>query len=164
MACRLAPHGWTTRILAALGLLAVLPAWAAEHRIEGINYRGYEAMFFEPAFLAIEPGDRVSFVVNDFDHQPRSVLVPPGARHWLAEQGRSITVELTVEGVYVFDCAYHNVMGMAGVLVVGRPANAAEARRFFEGYRQETFAMSRDRLDPIWDPETGLLAQLEAAR
>jgi len=145
----IASRGTLTYILAALLLPAV--ALAEAHEIHGINHRKYESMFFEPQFLRMEPGDSIEFVVTAFDHQPQSVLVPAGADHWKAEKGKSIEVTLTQEGVYIYDCAYHNVMGMAGVLVVGRPLNAEEARLFFEQYRKETFAMNKDRLNEVWD-------------
>ena len=119
--------------LALLTLSSV--AGAEDHEIHGIDNRGHEFMFFEPAFLQVEPGDQVTFVVRHFDHKPRSVFVPRGAESWEADQGESITVTLDQEGVYVFDCFYHNVQGMAGVLVVGDPVNLDEARRFFARYR-----------------------------
>lgn len=140
-------------------LVASSPLRAADHEIHGIDNRDYEFMFFEPAFLRIEPGDRVTFVVHHFDHKPQSVFIPEGADHWAANQGESITVTLEQEGVYLFDCFYHNVQGMAGVLLVGDPVNLDEARRFFARYREEVFAMNEDRLDPIWDPNDGLLTR-----
>ncbi len=126
-------------------------ALAEVHEVQGINYRKYESMFFEPQFLRVEPGDSVVFVVEDFDHQPQSVFIPEGADHWKAEKGKSITVELNREGVYIYDCAYHNVMGMAGVILVGRPVNSEEAQLFFKQYKNKTFAMNKDRLDAIWE-------------
>lgn len=130
----------------------ILPgaALAAEYEVQAINYRNYESMFFEPDFIRIEPGDRITFAVTDFDHQPQSVLVPKGATHWQAEKGQPITVVFSQEGVYIHDCAYHNVMGMAGVVLVGDPVNLREARQFYEQYRKETFAMNKDRLEVIW--------------
>jgi pseudoazurin len=142
------------RALFAVGFLVlVLPgaAPAAEYEVQAINYRNYESMFFEPDFIKIEPGDRITFVVTDFDHQPQSVLVPTGAKHWQAEKGQPVTVEFIHEGVYIHDCAYHNVMGMAGVVLVGSPVNLREARQFYEKYKNDTFAMNKDRLDVIWN-------------
>ena len=146
--------GWFTTV-------AVTCAGADEYQIHAIDQRNYELMFFEPSFLRIASGDSVTFVVTNLDHQPQSVLVPDGAAHWTAEKGESITVTFTREGVYLFDCAYHNVMGMAGVVVVGDLVNLDDARRFFGDYRSETFAINQDRLDHIWDPESGLLTELE---
>jgi pseudoazurin len=140
-----------------LDLLATSVAIAEEHEIRAISHRNYESMFFEPDFMQIEPGDRVTFMVTDFDHQPQSVFVPEGADHWQAEKGQTATVTFTHEGIYIFDCVYHNVMGMAGVVVVGRPVNLQEARSFFDAYRKRTFAMNKDRLDHVWDPQGNLL-------
>jgi pseudoazurin len=133
-----------------LAFLAPLAAMAEDHEVQAVSHRGYESMFFEPGFLAIQPGDRVTFLVSDLDHQPQSVFAPAGADHWQAEKGQTTTVTFEREGVYIFDCAYHNVMGMAGVVLVGRPVNLEEARAFFEAYRERTFAMNKDRLDPVW--------------
>ena len=157
---RLASMNAMPLLALALTLLTISPeAEAEKHEIHGIDNRDYEFMFFEPAFLQVEAGDRVTFVVHHFDHKPRSVFIPDGAEPWEANQGESITVTLEQEGVYVFDCFYHNVQGMAGVLVVGDPVNLDEARRFFADYRKAIFAMNKDRLDSIWDPEDGLLAR-----
>lgn len=123
---------------------------ATEHTVTAVGQRGHELMFFEPNFLRVAPGDTVTFAVDDFDHQPQSVFVPPGASPWQAEKGQSITVELTVEGVYIFDCAYHNVMGMTGVIVVGEATNLAAAREFYAAYRDETVLINKTRLDPVW--------------
>ena len=147
------------KILAWIFVVLFLPqaAQAEEHEIESVSHRGYESMFFDPHFLQIAPGDSVAFVVTDLDHQPQSVFVPAGADHWKAEKGKSITVNFSHEGIYLFDCAYHNVMGMAGVILVGNPVNSDEARSFFEEYKKRTFAMNKDRLDSVWDPENQLL-------
>ncbi|MGB7453571.1 MAG: plastocyanin/azurin family copper-binding protein [Lysobacterales bacterium] len=131
---------------------------AEEYEVLGIDNRNYQSMFFEPDFLRIEPGDSVTFVVTHFDHLPRSVFVPDGATHWEAEPGKSITVTFREEGIYIFECFYHAVMGMSGVLLVGHPVNLEEARTFFEHYKDETFAMNGNRLDRLWDPEIGPIA------
>ena len=139
--------------MALLSIATVMPAAAAEHEIQAIRQRDHELMFFEPAFLRVEPGDRVTFVVDDLDHQPRSVYTPAGARPWEAEQGQSIAVSLDVPGVYIFECAFHNVMGMVGVLVVGEPHDRDDARAFFKRYRADTIRINRDRLEPVWERE-----------
>ena len=137
---------------------------AEDHEIHGIDNRDYEFMFFEPDFLRFSPGDSVTFVVAHFDPKPQSVFIPDGAEHWQVQNGETLTITLEQEGVYLFDCFYHNVMGMAGVIVVGDPDNADEAARFFAEYRVETFAMNRDRLDHIWDPDNGALARRGESR
>lgn len=152
-------------LMPALAFLCLpCPLPAEEHEIHGIDNRNHEFMFFEPDFLRVEPGDSVTFVVSHFDHKPQSVFIPDGAEHWQVQNGESLTVTLDREGVYVFDCFYHNVMGMAGVIVVGDPDNVEAAAGFFAAYRVETFAMNKDRLDHIWAPQDGLLAKASERR
>lgn len=141
-------------LLAVACLLVTLAHTTRAETVEvaGIDNRDYEFMFFEPDFLRIEPGDSVTFLVSDFDHLPRSVYVPDGAEPWAAESGRSITVTFRREGIYLFECDYHAVMGMVGVLLVGEPLNFEEARAFYEKYRSKRLAMNRDRLDHVWAP------------
>jgi pseudoazurin len=138
-----------TRILPLLFLPAM--ALAAEHEVQSVSHRNYESMFFDPHYLEVEPGESVAFVVTDSDHQPQSVFIPAGADHWKAEKGKSTTVNFDHEGLYIYDCAYHNLMGMAGVILVGNPVNLEDARLFYEQYKKQTFAMNKDRLDPVWD-------------
>lgn len=138
-----------TRILPVLFLPVM--ALAAEYEVQSVSHRNYDSMFFDPHYLKVEPGDSVAFVVTDSDHQPQSVFIPEGADHWKAEKGKSITVNFDHEGLYIYDCAYHNVMAMAGVILVGSPVNLEDARLFFEQYKKKTFAMNKDRLDPVWD-------------
>ena len=137
--------------IALLLILMPLLAEAEIHSVEAVDYRDYQSLFFEPHFISIMPGDSIAFTVTNFDHQPRSVFIPDGARHWQAENGENITVQFDQEGVYIFDCHYHNVMGMAGVVLVGNPGNFEAAGQFFASYREETFAYNKARLDYLWD-------------
>lgn len=154
------------KVLTLIFATVFLPvlALAEEHEVRSVSHRNYESMFFDPHFLRAQPGDSVSFLVTDFDHQPQSVFVPEGADRWKAERGKSITVKLSQEGLYIYDCAYHNVMGMAGVILVGRPLNSEEARLFFEQYKKKTFAMNKDQLDPVWDPNNRMFVDQATAR
>lgn len=127
---------------------------AETYIVESVDYRDYKSLFFEPQFIRIEPGDSITFSVTNFDHQPQSVFIPDGARPWKSESGENITVQFSKVGVYLFDCVYHNVMGMAGVILVGRagtPDNYEEEMQLYSVYRDETFVMNKDRLDYIWN-------------
>ncbi|MEL7023959.1 MAG: plastocyanin/azurin family copper-binding protein [Pseudomonadota bacterium] len=136
------------------------PAFAEEHTIKAVATRGLEAMFFEPSFLVVEPGDRVRFLLDDLDHQPQSVFTPNDAEPWRAEIGKSITVTLNAEGIYVFDCAFHNVMGMTRAIVVGEPTNLADALRFVDQYWDATVFVNKNRRNQIWHPTEGAIAKL----
>ena len=143
-------------ILAVL-ILAPLFVQAETYNVESVDYRDYKSLYFEPQFIRIEPGDSITFTVTNFDHQPQSVFIPQGAQHWKSETGENITVQFDHIGIHIIDCAYHNVMGMAAIVLVGSPDNYQEAEQFFGTYREETFVMNKDRLDYIWDAENELL-------
>jgi len=150
------PGRWV--VSKVLGVLLTLPlaVEAETFAVQSVDYRDYQSLFFDPHYLQINPGDSVHFSVNNFDHQPQSVFIPGVARPWKAETGQNITVEFNLPGVYLFDCAYHNVMGMMGVIVVGRPDNLAQAREFFRDYRDRVPVLNKDRLDYLW-AQGGLL-------
>lgn len=89
---------------------------------------------FDPIGLLIQPGTIVRWVVEadvhtttayhpDNDSHP--LRIPETARPWdsgyLVNVGDAFEVELTVEGVYDYFCAPHELAGMAGRLIVGRP-------------------------------------------
>jgi plastocyanin len=55
----------------------------------------------------------------------RPLRIPEGAAPWdtgyLVEPGQTFEVALTAEGVYDYFCAPHEVAGMVGRIIVGRP-------------------------------------------
>src|SRR3954447_10010425 len=89
---------------------------------------------FGPIGLKIAPGTTVRWVVEANvhtttayhpanDHHP--LRIPEAAAPWnsdyLVEPGQSFEVTLNVEGVYDYFCAPHEIAGMIGRIVVGRP-------------------------------------------
>ncbi|WP_412474134.1 plastocyanin/azurin family copper-binding protein [Halobacteriovorax sp. YZS-1-1] len=103
-------------------------------------------MFFEPSYLQINKGDTVTFKpMESFAHQPQSIFSPDGERKWQAEKGKSITVKFEKEGIHIYNCKFHFVMGMAGVIQVGKATNYAQAKNFIKTY-QSKVAMKKDRL------------------
>ena len=88
---------------------------------------------FDPVGLRVAPGTVVRWVVEANVHTTtayppvngRPLRVPEGAEPWasgyLVEPGEAFEATLTVEGVYDYLCAPHEVAGMAGRIVVGRP-------------------------------------------
>ncbi len=89
---------------------------------------------FDPIGLWLPVGSRVRWVVEaNVDtataYHPanggRPFRIPEGAEPWdtgyLVEPGEAFEVTLTVEGVYDYLCVPHEIAGMVGRLVVGRP-------------------------------------------
>lgn len=107
-------------------------------------------MVFEPAYVKVNVGDSVKFVPTDRSHNSTSVYVPAGAKTWVGKADQPISVKMTKEGIHIYKCDPHSVMGMVGVIQVGKASNLAEARS--EGDKlAATFAMNKDRLKKYID-------------
>jgi plastocyanin len=90
---------------------------------------------FDPIGLLIAPGQTVRWINQTNvhtttayhpDNDGHALRIPEGARPWdsgyLVEPGDQFEVTLTVEGVYDYFCTPHEIAGMVGRIVVGRPA------------------------------------------
>ncbi|MGV3743079.1 MAG: pseudoazurin [Burkholderiaceae bacterium] len=137
-------------VLAAVVALAPFAAQAAEHQVKMLNNGKDGTMVFEPSFLKIEKGDTVKFVKGDPSHNSASVVVPAGAKQWKGKMDEEITVQPNQEGVYVYVCDPHKMMGMAGVIQVGKATNLEEARKESEAL-SKTFVMNKDRLSKAFE-------------
>ena len=141
------------QILAAGGGgLATLaaPSLLRAQQVEVIEMRGTprgERIWFNPIGLAIVPGTTLRFVNRDpvnshtatayhpeiFD---RTTRIPDGAAPWdsgflLPDESFEVTLE--VPGVHDYYCLPHEMAGMVGRIVVGRPSNAG-----WQGAAQDT--------------------------
>lgn len=117
-----------TATLLAL-LLAPATASAREHQVKMLN-KGADGtpMVFEPAYLAIKPGDTVKFIATDKGHNAETIngMVPAGAPHFKGKINEEITVRFVKPGLYGYKCWPHLGMGMVGLVKVGTPANKAQ--------------------------------------
>ena len=73
------------------------------------------------------------------------MIVPAGAAPWKGKADEEVSVKLDQEGVYVYVCDPHKVMGMAGVIQVGKPVNLADAKAQADTL-SKSFVMNKDRL------------------
>ncbi len=91
-------------------------------------------VWFDPIGIRVEPGQTVRWIVDSNVHtttayhpknDSHSLRIPERAEPWdsrfLVDPGRHFEVTLTVSGVYDYFCAPHEVAGMVGRIVVGRP-------------------------------------------
>lgn len=137
------------KLLLALSLLFALGlAGAAEHTVEMKNMGADGSMVFEPAVIKVAVGDTVNFVLIDQLHNSESVegLTPEGAVTWKGGMNQDISVTLDKEGVYVYQCTPHVMLGMVGVIVAGEPVNL-EAIKSDSKELSGMFVMNKDRLD-----------------
>lgn len=102
--------------------------------IRMISEDGGARVRFDPAGLALDPGDAVRWVLESGAHSTtayhpdddgRPLRIPATAMPWdsgiLFEPGATFEVRLTVPGVYDYCCVPHEAAGMVGRLVVGTP-------------------------------------------
>ena len=133
--------------------LACAGAMAADHQVRMLNSGKDGTMVFEPGFLRVAKGDTVKFVKVDPSHNSAAVIVPAGATPWKGKPDEEVSVKLDQEGVYVYVCDPHKVMGMAGVIQVGKPVNLADAKAQADTL-SKSFVMNKDRL-------SGYMAQVK---
>jgi len=115
---------------------ATLPATAAfatagkNYTVKMLNSGPTGMMQFDTSVVRIKPGDSVTFVPADLGHNAESIpgMAPAGAEPFKGQMSKPLTVTFTKPGVYGFKCMPHFSMGMVGVVVVGKPANLAEAK------------------------------------
>jgi plastocyanin len=92
-------------------------------------------VWFDPIGILIKPGQTVRWTVKDNVHtttayHPRngnhSLRIPEKAMPWdsgfLVNPGDHFDVTLLVEGVYDYYCTPHEMSGMVGRIIVGKPA------------------------------------------
>lgn len=89
---------------------------------------------FDPVGLLVDPGTTVRWIVEADVHTTTAyhpandahpLRIPEAAEPWdsdyLINPGDSFEVKLSVEGVYDYFCAPHELAGMVGRIIVGRP-------------------------------------------
>lgn len=120
-------------ILAVAAVVLAVPTslYAAEIEVKMLN-RGSDGalMVFEPAFVKIASGDTVKFVSTDKGHNAESIrgMLPDGGVTFAGKNGEDVAVKFEKDGIYGVKCLPHYGMGMVAMVVVGKPANAEQAK------------------------------------
>ncbi|QYO77712.1 pseudoazurin [Devosia salina] len=116
--------------LAALGGMAA-PALAADYEIHMLNKGEAGTMVFEPNFLAIQPGDTVTFIPTDKSHNVENIkdMIPDGVEPFKGKVNEEFTMTFDVPGLYGFKCTPHFAMGMVGAIAVGDELPNLDAAR-----------------------------------
>jgi pseudoazurin len=115
---------------AVMAMAVAAPAAAKDVQVKMLNKGAHGAMVFEPALVKVAPGDTVTFVATDKGHNAEiiSTMMPAGAAPFKGKMNQNVTVKFTKPGVYGYKCLPHYGMGMVGAVIVGTPANAAQAK------------------------------------
>ncbi|PKF50703.1 plastocyanin/azurin family copper-binding protein [Enterovibrio nigricans] len=87
-----------------------------EHIVRAVGVK------FDPMFVVLQPGDRVSWT-NMPAHliETIDVMVPEGTQKIKTELGVDVSFVFDQEGVYVYKCTPHWGSRMGGILLVGNP-------------------------------------------
>ena len=94
-------------------------AFSAEYDIKMLDYGEGGSMVFEPAFLTINAGDTVRFIPQHSGHSVRSYLVPEGVKPWQSTLNQPYEITFSQDGIYIYYCPPHLMMGMVGLIQVG---------------------------------------------
>lgn len=134
-------------LLLSLTLLVSAPAHTAEHVVNMLNTGKEGTMVFEPSFVKATVGDTIIFKPTQKGaHNSASLLVPSGAKTWKSSPDAEFKVSVDKEGVYLYACEPHKVMGMVGVIQAGKPVNLEEAKKTAAA-EQAKFSLNKDRFD-----------------
>ena len=136
-------------------LLCVVIVWSfaissEEYEVKMLNFGNDGSMVFEPGFLKVNVGDTVHFKsINIATNSESSTgLIPVNASGWKGNINEHISITLTEEGVYVYHCTPHLILGMVGVIQVGNSTNIDQIK---ENLGSLTFAVNAERLQGYID-------------
>ncbi len=120
-------------------------AYSAEHEVKMLNFGADGGMVFEPGFLRVEVGDTVNFIATDMSHNTESIagLIPDEANGWSGTINENVSVVIDKEGVYVYQCTPHLILGMVGVIQAGKPVNKEKVMANID---KVTIAVNQERL------------------
>ena len=109
---------------------------AETHVVKMLNQGTLGAMVFEPAFIKINKGDSINFEMADAGHNAVTVAAPAGSVPFDTKYKQSTVVQFDINGLYLYKCAPHAMMAMAGIIQVSDASNKVEMKKAimkFEG-------------------------------
>ena len=118
------------KLVLGLTVLFMATAGLAEtFEIKMLNKGETGKMVFEPAYLAVAPGDTVTFVPASKGHNAETIkgMIPEGAERFKSKIGKEFSITLNTEGLYGVKCTPHYAMGMVALIQVGAATNLSDA-------------------------------------
>ena len=124
--------------------------YTAEYEVKMLNFGAEGGMVFEPGFLRVEVGDTINFIATDISHNTESIagLIPEGAQGWSGTINENVSVVIDKEGVYVYQCTPHLILGMVGVIQAGESVNKEKVMASID---KVTIAVNQERLTSYLD-------------
>nr|WP_229802051.1 pseudoazurin [Amylibacter ulvae] len=102
---------------------------AETFEVKMLNKGAEGTMVFEPAFVAAQPGDTITFLATDKGHNAETIqgMLPEGAEPFKSALGKEFSVILETEGLYGIKCTPHYALGMIALIQVGAATNLEDA-------------------------------------
>ena len=123
----------------------------AEYTIDAVTTDANGGMMvFSPGYLKVEVGDTVIFKPSDASHNAESFVSPTAESAFVTDMGETVRVTFSEEGVYLYKCTPHFVLGMVGVIQVGEAVNKDDAIALWKPM-EPTVAMNQDRMASYLD-------------
>ena len=107
-------------------LLSNISFGSETHIVKMLNNSEQGSMVFEPAFIKINKGDSITFEMTDAGHNAVTVAGPAGSTPFDTKYKPSTTVQFDTNGLYLYKCAPHAMMAMAGLIQVSDASNKTE--------------------------------------
>ena len=110
-------------------------AYASENHVVKMLNNGVEgSMVFEPAFIKINTGDSITFEMTDAGHNAVTVAGPDGSVAFDTKYKPTTVIKFDVNGIYLYKCAPHAMMAMAGLIQVSDANNKDEMAKAVEKF------------------------------
>lgn len=127
--------------------LGITQVNAAEHTVNLVTSGENGAtMVMEPGYIKIQKGDVINFIPSDATHNAQSFSVPDGAKTFMTPFGEATKVTFDTQGVYLYKCLPHTVLGMVGLVQVGNAVNLADAKKDWQAAKSSV-VMNKERMD-----------------
>jgi|TARA_B110001469_G_C9547665_1_gene271778 pseudoazurin len=94
--------------------------------VKMLNQGTLGSMIFEPAFIKINTCDSINFEMSDAGHNAVTVAAPAGSVPFDTKYKPSTLIQFDTNGLYLYKCAPHAMMAMAGLIQVSDAGNKAE--------------------------------------
>ena len=102
--------------------------------VKMLNQGTLGSMIFEPAFIKINTCDSINFEMSDAGHNAVTVAAPAGSVPFDTKYKPSTVVQFDTNGLYLYKCAPHAMMAMAGLIQVSDTSNKSAMKSEIEKF------------------------------
>jgi pseudoazurin len=121
---------WTIALAVVLAIALNATAYAKNHQVKLLTSDDNgQNMIMSPGYLKIALGDTVTFIPADSSHNVESISIPAKAAKFASPMGEKFSYTFDENGVYLYKCTPHFVLGMLGVIQVGDAKNIAQVNK-----------------------------------